>query len=320
MEVLEGLHRIETRLGNRKLFQHLFVGDRVIVIDTGVRETPETDLFPYLETIGKRPSDIDLVIISHADADHFGGNETIRKAAPAAWLAAHAFDVPWVSNPDRIVEERYNQFAKAHGIAYSPEVRQMLRDMMGGPVPIDLQLKGGETILLDEYRPLHILFLPGHTRGHIGVYDPVHKAAVLTDAILWRGLQDVQGQIVMPPTYCYTETYRATIRFVESLDIHSLFLSHYAVITGREDIGDFIAETQRFVDRTDAAILDVLRQSHGWKTLEEMIDAVDPLVGPFGDARLELAYPLLGHLNEFVRQGRLEESASDELTCWRFRG
>lgn len=319
MEIVKGLHRLESVLGNRKLFQHIFTGDRILVVDTGIRETPDTLIFPYLESLGRSPADITMALISHADADHFGGNEAIRRTAPAALLAAHAFDTPWVADPDRIMEERYNQFAGSHGMSYPSEVKSALRNMMGGPVPIDLQLRGGESILLEKNRPLQVLFLPGHTRGHIGIYDPVHHAAVLTDAVLWHGLPDVNGHIVMPPTYCHTETYRTTIQTVEHLDLEVLCLSHYEVLQGKKAIADFVAETRRFVERADEAILNGLAGGE-WKTLKEVIAFSDPILGPFGEAAPELAYPLLGHLTEFTHQGRLEARIVDGITRWRRSG
>lgn len=320
MEIVPGLHRLEMPLGNRVLYQHLFIGDRLIVIDTGIQETPEAVIFPYLESIGRDPARIDLAIITHADADHFGGNEAIRRRAPGAWIAAHRLDARWVSEPDIIMEERYNQFSAGHGMAYPPEVKTFLRNMMGAPVSVDLYLQGGETVLLEPGRPLEILFLPGHTHGHIGVYDPVHRAAVLTDSILWKGLPDVSGNIVMPPTYCHTDTYRATIQQVMRLDIETLCLSHYPLMRGKAVIADFIAETQRFLERADRAVMQGLKETGVWQSLREVIAYTDPVLGPFGDARDELAYPLLGHLTEWARQGRIEQTVIDGTIHWRCAG
>lgn len=317
MEILPGLHRIETLLGNRKLYQHLYVGDRVILIDTGTSETMGEHIFPYLEELGRGPSDIDMAIITHADADHFGGNSALKRAAPDAWIACHAFDSAWISDPEAIMGGRYNQFAAMHDMSYPEEVRSFLRGMMGSAVAVDLTLTGGETIVLANGRPLQVLSLPGHTRGHIGVYDPVEKVAVLTDAVLWKGLPDVDGNIVMPPTYCHTETYRTTIQAVAQLPIETLCLSHYDLLEGRTAIEDFLNETQRFVDRTDSALLGALSASgETGLTLLELIDHVDPIMGPFGDASAELAYPVLGHMKELTSQGLAREEKVGNLIRW----
>jgi len=319
MEIVPGLHRIETLLGNRKLYQHLYVGDRIILIDTGITNTLSSHVFPYLESIGRSPSDIDMAIISHADADHFGGNEELRNTAPHAWIACHANDTEWISDPEAIMKGRYDQFALSHSISYPDEVKEFLRGMMGEAVPVDLQFTGGETILMSKRRPLRVLFLPGHTRGHIGVYDPTEKSAVLTDAILWKGLPDVDGNIVLPPTYCHADTYKTTIQMVKHLDIDTLCLSHFDLLKGKPAIEVFIAETQRFVDRVDKAILDCLSGDKPGRSLKDLVAFTDSVLGPFGDARPELAYPLSGHMTELVQQGRVEEIKDQGFTRWRLR-
>lgn len=315
MEIAPGLHRLEMPLGSRTLYQHLYIGDRVVVVDTGIQETPAALLFPYLDSLGRDPSLIDLVLISHADADHFGGNAALKKRAPGAMIASHELDARWISDPDTIVVERYNQFAVSHGMAYSPEVTAFLRNMMGAPIAVDLRLKGGETYLLSLGRPLHLLHLPGHTRGHLGVYDPTEKTAVFTDAILWKGLPDNAGAIVMPPTYCHTSTYRTTIQQIENLDIETLCLSHYPLISGHEAVADFVSETRRFFERAETAVICSLADG-AWKSLKDIIACADPLLGPFGEAKDELAYPLLGHLTELMAQGRLEAADVDGFTHW----
>ncbi len=187
MEIAAGLHRIETLVGNRHLYQHLYIGERILLVDTGTTDTLETHVFPYLESLGRDPSEIDMAVITHADADHFGGNESLKRVAGKAWIACHAFDAEWISDPDEIMEGRYNQFSSDHGMRYPVDVRQYLRGMMGKAIPIDITLTGGETIHIDGSRSLNVLFLPGHPKGHIGLYDPSERLAVLTDAVLSFG-------------------------------------------------------------------------------------------------------------------------------------
>lgn len=319
MEIAPGLHRLEMPLGSRTLYQHLYVGDRIVVVDTGLQETPDAFLFPYIRSLGRDPSLIDLALISHADADHFGGNASLKKQAPGVLIACHELDARWIADPDTIVLERYNQFADSHGLAYSSEVKTFLRNMMGAPIAVDLCLKGGETYFLSPGRPLHLLHLPGHTRGHLGVYDPIEKTAVFTDAILWKGLPDNAGAIIMPPTYCHTSTYRTTIQQIENLAIETLCLSHYPLISGQVAVLDFVAESRRFFEQAEASVINALSDG-GWKSLKYLIVCADPLLGPFGEAKDELAYPLLGHLTELTAQGRLETTELDGILHWRTKG
>ena len=107
VEVAPGIHRIESVLGPRPFSQYLLRGERTLLVDTGTKDTPGDVIFPWLERAGIDPTEIDLVLVSHADVDHFGGNAALRAAAPPALVCAHALDVPWIEDGDRIMRERY---------------------------------------------------------------------------------------------------------------------------------------------------------------------------------------------------------------------
>ena len=83
MEILPGIHRIESDLGARFMCQYLLTGeDHTVLVDTGLAGTPEEVIIPYLEGIGLTLGDIDEVIISYADVDHCGGNRAAEGEAP----------------------------------------------------------------------------------------------------------------------------------------------------------------------------------------------------------------------------------------------
>ena len=88
-EIAPGIHRIESILGPRPFSQYLLRGERTLLVDTGVKETPGEVLLPFLDRAGIDPAELDLVLISHADVDHFGGNEAMRAVSPRAVFCAH---------------------------------------------------------------------------------------------------------------------------------------------------------------------------------------------------------------------------------------
>ena len=71
-ELGPGLFQIETEMGDNHLFLYLLHGQKTMLIDSGVRATPDTMIYPALAAAGL-PQQIDLLLISHADADHHGG-------------------------------------------------------------------------------------------------------------------------------------------------------------------------------------------------------------------------------------------------------
>jgi hypothetical protein len=47
MELYPGAYQIQSLFGGRNLFHYLCVGDNVVLIDTGITETPEKMSFPW---------------------------------------------------------------------------------------------------------------------------------------------------------------------------------------------------------------------------------------------------------------------------------
>src|SRR5215204_5221522 len=108
MEILPGIHRIESNLGARFMCQFLLTEeDRTVLVDTGLAETPEEVIIPYLEGIGLSLGDLDEVIISHADVDHCGGNRALKEMHPELGFSCGEDDRAWVESTGRMMAEIY---------------------------------------------------------------------------------------------------------------------------------------------------------------------------------------------------------------------
>ena len=111
MEVAPGIHRIESDLGTRFMCQYLLVGEeRALLVDTGMRNTPEEVIAPFVAGLGRSVTDIDDVLISHADVDHCGGNRALRSAAPAARLLCGEADRPWIESNAAMLAGNYRWY------------------------------------------------------------------------------------------------------------------------------------------------------------------------------------------------------------------
>ena len=318
-EVAPGIFRIESVLGPRPFAQYLLRGERSLLVDTGVATTPEEVILPGLREVGLLPAELDYIVISHADVDHFGGNAAMRQAAPRAVICAHAADAPWISDRERILRERYGWYA-AHGPAadYDDATKAWLRDALGPDVPVDLELSGGERFRLGADLIVEALHLPGHSTGHLGLWDPVSRSAIVTDAVLGGGLLDNAGEVIHPPPYVLLAEYEATARRLRQLRPRRLLTAHYPIIEGRA-VDDFLAESLDFVERARAAVADVLREE-GELTLAGLLAALNPILGPFTSMANELCAPIRAHLDELVARGRVEEIVGRKPPAWRSVG
>jgi glyoxylase-like metal-dependent hydrolase (beta-lactamase superfamily II) len=224
-EVAPVIHRIESDLGPRFMAQYLLVGeDRSVLVDTGLAATPDAVLLPALEGAGVEP---DLILISHADLDHCGGNRRMRERYPRALLACHELDRPWIESNASMLSENYLSH-EPYGFDQPDEnQRREMLAQLGGDAPVDLGLRGGETIRIGPDRRLEILHLPGHTPGHIGLWDPRDRVAIIIDAALLDGIYDRLGNKLIPPRYYDADAYRETIRQIRSLEPELLLTAHY---------------------------------------------------------------------------------------------
>ena len=61
---------------------YILAGETLTVIDTGVASTA-SEIFAYIESIGRRPEEIAHVLLTHSHFDHIGGNGLIADAGGA---------------------------------------------------------------------------------------------------------------------------------------------------------------------------------------------------------------------------------------------
>lgn len=316
-----GLHQIPQILGPRYLYQYLLVGERSLLIDTGIASSPDEIILPYMQSAGFDPASLDTILISHADVDHMGGNAAMRRIAPRAFLACHRLDAAWVGSRQCIQSERYGWYRQFGATAdgpfdYPPEVRQWIDDNIGPDVRIDLQLTGGEVFMLGDDRPVRILHLPGHSPGHVGVYDEANKAVIVVDAILWQGLLDMEGKIISPPPYFQIQPYLDSIDLVLSLDFEHLYTGHYDPISGAT-ARQWLEESKAFVGRTTEVVATILRSSPRPLTLPEVWAAANEALGPYTAFALELAGPVYAHLEQLVVDGLAVRTTVAGFPTWK---
>jgi glyoxylase-like metal-dependent hydrolase (beta-lactamase superfamily II) len=286
VEVAPGITRIESVLGPRPFSQYLVREERSLLVDTGVKETPSEVILPALD--GLLP---DFVLISHADVDHFGGNEALRAAAPQAIFCAHEADVPWIESSELILRERYGWYDE-YGIGYPQETLAWLRGALGRDVAVDLWLRGGETFRLGPRLAVEILPLPGHSPGHVGVWEPTSRTAIVMDAVMANGLLDTEGNVVHPPPIVDVAGYLQSVRLLQRLEPQRLLTAHYDVIEGA-DVDRFLADSLAFVDRARRTVA-----AGGDLPLRDLLERANDELGPFTSMPNELAATLRAIVHE----------------------
>jgi glyoxylase-like metal-dependent hydrolase (beta-lactamase superfamily II) len=312
VELYNNVYQIQSLYGGRNLFQYLFKGENTILVDTGISETPDRVIFPYMERVGLAPRELTLSVTTHADLDHQGGNDNIKRTSPGTLLACGEGDRELIENPQVLFDQRYNFLHKEHGVGFDPEASPEA----GRPRAMDISFTGGEKIRLGDAWNLEVLCAPGHSRGHLALYDPKHKTAFVGDAIHGRGCPKAEGGMAIPVTYYYVDVYLSTLRYFESLPIDYLYSGHWPAMEG-EEVGDFISQSRQTVEFLDRVILASLSKQPRGHTLKDLIDCVSNAIGEWPKEGWNIAmFSVKGHMDRLEELHKVRRIRGHRHVTW----
>ena len=91
-----------------------------MLVDTGLSQTLDEAIAPYLESIGLAVDALDDLVVSHADVDHVGSNRRLRERSPRTRVWCGQSDRPWIESNARMLAENYRWF-EPHGFSLGDE-------------------------------------------------------------------------------------------------------------------------------------------------------------------------------------------------------
>jgi len=140
---------------DRFVYSYLIYGDTVTLIDTGVAGC-ETQIFEYIRSTGRDPSEIALIILTHSHPDHIGAAQAIQRESGCSITAHHA-ERAWIEDV-----ELQNRKRPVPGFT----------TLVGGSVQIDHELMDGDSIEPDETRAgeMQVFHTPGHSAGSLSLF------------------------------------------------------------------------------------------------------------------------------------------------------
>jgi len=314
MELYPGVHQISSLFGGRNLFQYLFVGEQMtVLLDSGVASTPEDVIFPYMERIGLQPRQLTLAITMHADLDHQGGNAALRAASRHTLLACHREDRVLIEDPEALYRLRMDHLCAECGVHAPEEVKPLA----GRATPVDVAFSGGETLRLGPGWELKVWHVPGHSDGHLTIYDEKHQAAFTSDAVHGRGNPGATGEMAFSPTYYTVDAYLSTIQFLESMPIEHLFSGHWPNAHGVQ-VGAFLRESRLFVEEMDQVLPLCLDRHPRGASLGELIEDLAPRMGSWPrEANWLFMWAVYGHLTRQEQTGKVKRIEASHPVRWK---
>lgn len=158
-------------------------------IDTGWDTPPSVEsLQQQLAELGARMTEITEVIITHAHIDHLGLLPRFKHShSPKVYLHEKEINLLRIrfANGDSFLPLT-DGFLRSHGVPASeltlPDFVLPQSDELVSTQP-DVLLHGGDTISAGPYT-LQVIDTPGHTPGHIALYEPDKKFLLSGDMLL----------------------------------------------------------------------------------------------------------------------------------------
>lgn len=305
-EIAPNLFRLEQDDETRIISQYiLIVGKKVLVVDAGLPSSAEFAIIPALERLADRDSEISL-IITHPDADHFGGTATLKGVFPDLAVMAHKDDCPPLGSLVSTIESRYEPFKLTDEIVLSSQAHTRINSRMGSDFEVTEKLTSD---LFFEERPfaVNILHIPGHSAGHLGVWIPGLKILISGDGVMGQGIRNRDGSFLYPPQFIDPTIYRSSIEKLKGLNIELLLCSHEQPLresSVEEFLQDSIVSIEDLSYRTQVAL------GNESCTLLQICAKVHASYGTFPMGRqADFALSVQGILMEMESQGEISVDA-----------
>ncbi|MFC2059323.1 MBL fold metallo-hydrolase, partial [Chloroflexota bacterium] len=168
MEVIPGVYQLGVRWAN----VILLVGEEITLVDTGWGGSSKK-ILNFINQLGRSPSDITRIIITHDHIDHAGNVAQLQKLC-AARVAVHKADAPYVSGERR-------QPIPISNKALAFPLRPFRPVINTEPATVDIILEDGDEF--DSPIGLKVIHTPGHTPGSICLLSEEKSLLIIGDAL-----------------------------------------------------------------------------------------------------------------------------------------
>jgi glyoxylase-like metal-dependent hydrolase (beta-lactamase superfamily II) len=217
--IAPGIHEVRLPIPWEEGIVNCFLfsaGEQVDLLDCGIQtDASVATVLAAIREVGGPDAKLRRLVITHIHPDHFGAAGAIKEATGAE-LYMHRLEVPMVHprylELEHLIAE-VGQNLRLNGVPESDinmleNASRAMREFVRPGEP-DVQLDGAETLELGGRR-LRVEWTPGHSPGHVCLFD-------LDDRILFAGdqiLPDISTNISLHPQ----STPNPLGDFLESLD------------------------------------------------------------------------------------------------------
>jgi len=277
MQVLNGVHQIKSPCpGDASSYTNVYAiegGDGHILVDSGWDS--QESLWALQEGIkaaNLKLRDITKVVITHIHPDHYGLSSKIKQIC-GAQVAIHRIDAGFIS-------PRYKDFAnlikktgellRQNGVPDNelPQLKEasLWMNKYVTPDAPEVMLEDGDTISNDSFE-FEVLWTPGHSPGHICLYERERRFILTGDHVLYDttphvGLNPQSGDNPLG-------NYISSLKKLERLKVHFILPGHGPMFNA---LGLIIEKILQHHEERKRAIMQALRD--GLKTAYEVAQQI----------------------------------------------
>ncbi len=327
-EVLPGIHQLQVPIPDNPLGctnTYLVQGDGdYLLIDAGWNSAEALRaLKKQLAEIGVDLEDISRIVITHAHADHYGLAGRLKQLTRAE-ITLHYLGRDIISsrnNDTGQLLERIKQWLLINGVPANelPKAQgtPLDRARMAAAVLPDVVLRGGETISIGGFN-FQILWTPGHSPGHICLYEPTRKILFSGDHVLPVITPNVslQPQSKGNPLSDFLNS----LNIVKKLDVSAVLPAHEHVFTG---LSARVEEIIRHHNQRNSEIMETIKAEP--KTAYQVSSEITwmPQLGGVrfkdlapGDKRMAVL-ETLSHLESMRVDGKVDKLHPGDIVYYR---
>ena len=202
MEITDGIRRLGTSYINFYLIEE---GGKLTLLDAGLPGY-WSHLVRELEMIGRRPEDIDAILLTHLHPDHVGLAERVRRISSAP-AYAHELDAPAITSPKR------GPMPKFLSQGWHPLLfKYLLHSVLAGAarhIPVAHLKTFADGEVLDVPGRPRVVHVPGHTAGQCALHLESRSVLFSADALCTvDGLTGRPGP-TLPPEFVTEDSAQA---------------------------------------------------------------------------------------------------------------
>lgn len=231
-QVVDGFYVV----GSADVPVYLLAGRNPVLFDAGLAQLGRLYEEGIRTVLGK--AEPNILFLTHSHFDHCGAASYLKSVFPSLKVAASPRARDILRRPNAV--KRIQRLTENAGEALVRADRTKLLPHAFAPFDVEMTLRDGEMVELEDGMTIQVLFTPGHTWDFMSYYLPEKRILVASEA---AGCATASGSISVDCLADF-ELCLASLRRLAGLDVRVLCQGHRYVYTD-DDVAAFLERSLR---------------------------------------------------------------------------